>query len=228
MDTNASCLGVDGYPRGWVAARMTHDDVTWHTCPVHDIGRLLGDDVVVGIDMPIGLAETGWRECDLLAKAVLGPAGSRVFMTPPRGVLELGLAAPNEQVQALSRQLTGQGTSRQAMGLAERILALDLALDLALAGTRATVVEVHPEVSFAELAGRPLASKKTARGVGERLAALRSWLPRIDEVLSDAPSDVPTDDALDALIALWSAERWRDGWARTLPPGTSVPPFMAV
>lgn len=224
MSMPIPCLGIDGYPRGWVAARREDDVITWLTCPVPDIGRWLADDVVVGVDMPIGLAETGWRECDRLAKVELVGARSRVFMTPPRRVLELGLAAPNEQVQALSRELTGQGTSRQAMGLAERILALDAEF----ATARATVVEVHPELSFAALAGRPLASKKTARGVGERLTSLRPWLPRIDEVLSDAPADVPTDDALDALIALWSAERWRDGSARTLPPGTSVPPFMAV
>lgn len=224
MSTTTFCLGIDGYPRGWVAARMVHDDVTWLTCPVQDIGGLLTDDVVVGVDMPIGLAESGWRECDRLAKAELGGAGSRVFMTPPRGVLDLGLAAPNEQVQALSRELTGQGTSRQAMGLAERILALDLAL----ADARSTVVEVHPELSFAALAGGPLASKKTARGIGQRLTALRPWLPTIDVVLSDAPADVPVDDALDALVALWSAERWRDGVARTVPPGVSAPPFIAV
>lgn len=224
MSMTIPCLGIDGYPKGWVAARREDDVVTWLTCPVKGIGRLLADDVVVGIDMPIGLAETGWRECDRRAKGELGRAGSRVFMTPPRGVLELGLTTPNEQVQALSRELTGQGTSRQAMGLAERILALDAELAMA----QATVIEVHPELSFAELAGRPLASKKTARGVGERLTALRPWLRTIDAVLSDAPSDVPTDDALDALIALWSAERWRDGSARTLPPGGSAPPFMAV
>lgn len=221
---NTSCLGIDGYPRGWVAARMTNDDVTWLTCTVQQIGGLLTDDVVVGIDMPIGLADVGWRECDRLAKAELGSAGSRVFMTPPRRVLELGLATPNEQVQALSRELTGQGTSRQAMGLAERILALDGAL----AHTPATVIEVHPELSFAELAGRHLAPKKTARGVGERLIALRSWVPDLDRVLSCAPSDVPTDDALDALIALWSAMRWRDRAARTLPTGVQGAPFIAV
>ena len=203
---------------------MTGDEVTWLTCAVPDIGRLLADDVVVGVDMPIGLAETGWRECDRLAKAKLGPAGSRVFMTPPRNVLALGLTTPNEQVQALSRELTGQGTSRQAMGLAERILTLDLALT----GARATVIEVHPELSFTELAGNPLASKKTARGVGERLAALRPWLETIDAVLSNAPSDVPTDDALDALVALWSAERWRDGAARTMPLDAAHPPFIVT
>jgi predicted RNase H-like nuclease len=224
MKPHASCLGIDGYPRGWVAARRTGGAVTWHTCTVPEIASLLSDEVVVGIDMPIGLAEAGWRDCDRLAKTELGRAASRVFMTPPRGVLELGLTAPNEHVQNLSRQLTGQGTSRQALGLADRILALDLALTDALA----TVVEVHPELSFAELAGNPLASKKTARGVGERLSALRPWLTTIDAVLADAPPDVPIDDALDALAALWSAERWRDGTAHKVPTDAVRPPFIVT
>ena len=224
MSSTTPCLGIDGYPRGWVAAQREGDAITWLTCTVRDIGRLLADDVVVGIDMPIGLFDTEWRECDLLAKAELGDARSRVFMTPPRRVLELGFDAPNERVQALSRQLTGQGTSRQAMALSERILTLDSELGTA----RASVIEVHPELSFAELAGHPLASKKTARGVGERLTSLRPWLPGIDVALSDAPADVPTDDALDALIALWSAERWRDQTARTLPPDTTAAPFIAI
>lgn len=217
------CLGIDGYPKGWVAARWMDDELTWQTCGVHDIDRLLTEGIV-GIDMPIGLRESGWRECDDLARAELGSARSRVFMTPPRAVLELGLAAPNDAVQETSRRLTGQGTSRQAMGLAERILALDAALTVA----SATVIEVHPEVSFAELTGRPLTSKKSARGVAERLLALDAALPQARDALAQTPPDVPVDDALDALVALWSARRWRDGAARTLPPNSHEPPFIGV
>lgn len=147
-----------------------------------------------------------------------------MFMTPPRAVLALGLSAPNERVQEVSRRLTGQGTSRQAMGLSERILALDAALTSA----PATVIEVHPELSFAELAGRPLASKRTARGIGERLVALQAWLPSVASALATAPPDVPADDAVDALAALWTAQRWRKGIARTLPHGAFQAPFIAV
>ena len=76
------------------------------------------------------------------------------------------------------------------------------------------LVEVHPELSFAALAGRVLDRKRTAAGRAQRLAALRSWLPGLD--LASVPSG---DDAPDALAAAWSGRRWLDGVARVLPGG---------
>jgi predicted RNase H-like nuclease len=224
--------GIDGYPRGWVAARLDPDlsspEVHWTTCEVSDIASLLHSDDVVGIDMPIGLADRGWRDCDHQARAALGRARSRVFLTPPRAVLALGLSAPNSDVQSLSRELTGQGTSRQAMGLAERILALDAALAASPGSGTGTVIEVHPELSFAEMGGRPLASKKSASGVGERLEALSAWIPDPAAALARAPHDVPVDDALDALACAWTAQRWGAGTARTLPPYAEAAPRIII
>ena len=219
-------VGIDGYPRGWVAAALHGEELAWRTAQVHDIAALIPDSSVVGIDMPIGLLDEGERECDRLARAHLPGASSRVFTTPPRRVLELGLAAPNDEVQRLSRELMSKGVSRQALGLASRVLALD---DFLAANLNPDVVEAHPEMSFSAMAGRgPLAGKKTAAGVGQRIAALRTWLPDIDALLSRAPADVPTDDALDALACLWTASRRRDGTALTVPEGASRPPFIAV
>jgi predicted RNase H-like nuclease len=223
--TRADAVGIDGCPGGWVAAIADGDRLAWATAGVAGIAELLPAGAVVGIDMPIGLAAEGWRACDRAAKAELGRAASRVFMTPPRAVLELGLAVPNAEAQEASRRLTGQGVSRQALGLAERILALDACLP---AAAGASVVEVHPEISFAELAGRVLEAKTSAAGVGQRMAALRRWLPDVDEVVARAPRGVPIDDALDALAALWSAKRWRSGRARTIPAGAAAAPFIAV
>jgi hypothetical protein len=55
-----------------------------------------------------------------------------------------------------------------------------------------------------------LPSKRTAAGREERLATLRGWLPGLEVV-------PPGDDGPDALAAAWSALRWQDGTARTLP-----------
>lgn len=217
--------GIDGYPGGWVCATLTRSTITWATAGVDGIAGLLRAGTITGIDMPIGLRDDGLRECDALARRALPGAASRVFTTPPRPVLALGLAVPNTEVQELSRRLTGSGVSRQALGLATRILALDAALaaDPALA-----VIEVHPELSFAALAGAVLDRKKSAAGVGQRVAALLRWRDDAAAVLATAPPNVPVDDALDALAALWSAERWRDGRARTLPDGATEAPFIVV
>jgi predicted RNase H-like nuclease len=70
-----------------------------------------------------------------------------------------------------------------------------------IAGVAVPVVEVHPELSFAALAGEVLASKKTPAGRAARLAALAAWT-------ADAGSSAPDgDDGLDALAAAWSV--WR-------------------
>ena len=218
-------VGIDGCPGGWIAAGWADGSITWSFAPVEGIGDLLPHDGCAGVDMPIGLLDAGLRECDALARRALPGAASRVFTTPPRPVLELGADAPNAEVQSLSRRLTGQGVSRQALHLAPRILALDAAL-MASPGTR--VVEVHPELSFAAQAGGVLVRKATPEGVRQRTEALRSWLPDVDDLLAARPRRVPVADALDALAALWSAVRWRDGTARTLPEGARRPPFIAV
>jgi predicted RNase H-like nuclease len=140
-------------------------------------------------------------------------------------VLELGPDAPNVDAQALSRALTGQGVSRQALNLAPRILALDAVLT-AMPDHR--VVEVHPELSFAELAGRVLDRKKSPEGVDQRLAVLAEWIPGVRGLVASRPRGVPVDDALDALAALWSAVRWRDGLARSLPPDAQGAPRIVI
>lgn len=194
-------LGVDGCRGGWVGALLDDDAVTWLRLPDVDAVLSVGADAV-GIDMPIGLPRRGRRECDLLAKRLLGRAHPRVFLTPPRAVLA---AATYEEAGSLHRRLVdGKGLSRQTWHLLAKVAEVDRRAD------DPRLVEVHPELSFALLAGRVLPPKRTAEGRGARLDVLRRCLPG----LTNAP---PGDDAPDALAAAWSAARWLAGSARTLP-----------
>jgi predicted RNase H-like nuclease len=78
------------------------------------------------------------------------------------------------------------------------------------------VVEVHPEVSLRTLAPDvAFAPKKTARGAGQRIAALGRWLD-VARSLGDLPAGARLDDVLDALAAAWSAHRWAAGTAEVL------------
>nr|WP_231640215.1 DUF429 domain-containing protein [Micromonospora sp. NRRL B-16802] len=43
-----------------------------------------GHLAVIGIDIPIGLPDTGRRQADVLAYKLVGPRRSSVFMTPVR------------------------------------------------------------------------------------------------------------------------------------------------
>ena len=207
MATASDLAGIDGCPGGWVAARMTDGDIDWATAPVGGLAAIVG--AVTAIDIPIGLEEEGWRASDLAARNVMGAARSRVFLTPPRAVLEQA-SAPNATAQATSRRLTGQGVSRQALALAPRILEAD-ALVASMPGV--AVHESFPEITFMRMSelSEPLATKKSARGAGQRLAALLGWRVDIADALARAPEGVPVDDCLDALACLWAAERIASG-----------------
>ena len=198
-------LGVDGARGGWVGALVRGQDVRWLELP--DVRAALAVDAdVVAIDMPIGLPDTGRRACDLAAKRLLGAAHPRVFLTPPREVLD---CPDHPTASARHRDLVGgAGLSIQTWNIVDRMREVDDAAD------DPRLVEVHPELSFAALAGRLLDRKRTAAGRAQRLAALRGWLPALD------PGSVPSgDDAPDALAAAWSGQRWLAGTASVLPSG---------
>ena len=103
---------------------------------------------------------------DVEARLFLGSRRQSIFFTPVRAAVE---AATHADATALSSQLTGSGISRQSHALAKKILEVEDWLPTA----PCAVWEVHPEVSFALLIGRPArASKKTWAGMIERRQAL--------------------------------------------------------
>jgi len=165
----------------------------------------------IGIDIPIGLADSSFRQADLLARKAAGPRWASVFVTPVRPALLLDDYAA---ASAVNRRLTGAGISRQAYNLRDKILQVD---DW-LRGSPSPVVEVHPELTFAELAGAPLADgKSTWSGVERRRQLLA-------DVGIDASGDlgltgyqVGVDDVLDAAAVAWTAARFARGDARRVP-----------
>ena len=208
-------LGVDGWRGAWVGARL--DGRTVELLALPDAAAVLAvpDVEVVGIDMPIGLSDDGARACDRSAKARLGRAASSVFPAPVRAVLA---AHDYAEARVLSVHATG-GTSlsAQAWQLVRSIRALDDALGDPPAGH---VVEVHPELAFRHGLGGVSDPKVTARGLAQRLAALRTVMD-VDAALLAAPPRVPAVDALDACAAAWSARRIADGTAECVGDGAT-------
>ena len=205
--------GVDAARPGWVAVSLEASGpaVTVRAGPSLD--TLLAPDIdpagttVVGIDMPLGLLETGWREADRAARRLLGPRRSSVFAIPPRAVwAEASYPAANLRC----RELTGQGLSAQAWGLRAKLLEANQ--------YRQTcghpLYEVHPELAFGAMAGAPLsASKHTGSGRDER----RRLLARAG---IEIPAGVPAvliGDVLDAAAVAWSARRIAAGQAVIVP-----------
>jgi predicted RNase H-like nuclease len=80
------------------------------------------------------------------------------------------------------------------------------------------VIEVHPEVCFATLAGHPLAhSKWSWAGAEERRRLLRSAGIQVPAEIGVAGVLAGVDDVLDAAAASWTARRYAEGSATCHP-----------
>ncbi|CCQ15956.1 putative uncharacterized protein [Rhodococcus sp. AW25M09] len=195
--------GVDGAKGAWVVAFFEGSTLTWRACSsVPEVLEATRDCARVGVDMPLSLPDSGYRISELEAKKFLGTARSSIFHTPVVNVL----GAPTyEQACAVSRRITGKAISKQTWHILPAVQAWrDANFD------PATYVEVHPECSFRAMSATThYASKKTGRGVGQRLSALERWSERID--LADLPLGPAVDDFLDAAAAAWSARRFHVG-----------------
>lgn len=214
--------GVDGCATGWVAVTLgpARPDLV-------QAGRAAGSLVVAvtvaatldllpladvtAIDMPLGLLGAGWRDADLLARRALGRRGVTVFAIPPRAVWECQSYA---EANRLCRELTGKGFSAQAWGLRRKIAEADQYRRRAAPQPgEVHLYEVHPELSFAALAGAPLPdTKHTPAG----LAVRRDLLARAGITLPPKVAGAAENDLLDAAAVAWSARRIAAGTAVTL------------
>ncbi len=219
--------GVDGCKAGWL--RLVQDlrngeiksDVSADASELFDRQP---QPVVLGIDIPIGLTESGPRDCDRLARNLLGrPRGSSVFPAPVRPALG---TTDREKASRITQAADGRRVGVQAWGLYRKIREIDFVLrtrpDLS-----STVREVHPEVSFRAWNGGQAMqfSKRTPKGRDERRRLVdRDFGPDAFETVRSEfrVSDVAHDDILDAFAVLWTASRIHRGLAVTLPEEPTV------
>ena len=208
VEASVLVAGVDGYRKGWVAVELDPSgDVQVSTHP--SFSEVLSSRArVIAVDIPIDPPGLGSRATDAGARALVGGSrASSVFPTPPRAALEARTFA---EANEIARTVTGKGISQQAFGLARKILEVH-----ALADVDERVIEMHPEVSFRELAGEPvLESKHTAFGLARR----RELLAAAGIVLPGAVPGVPEADLLDAAAGAWTAARYAAGMAKPVPP----------
>jgi predicted RNase H-like nuclease len=144
--SNWRVLGVDAYKAGWIGIVLSHGTVSAYVAA--GIGDLVEDACsggplsVIAIDIPIGLPDQGRHQADLLVRKAVGPRRASVFMTPVRPALEAAdyASATASQARAshVKRSPCRPRSARSTAGVRQ---------------TRHRVVEVHPEASFAKLAG---------------------------------------------------------------------------
>lgn len=205
-------VGVDAHRKGWVAIILDSSGfVKAHTFAHFDE---LADDLstaeVVAVDIPIRISSDYPRHADIAARKFVGRRRSSVFLTPPMPVLK---ASDYSTARRTAREQFDIGVSAQAYALAPKILEVDQ-----VAETDSRIIEVHPEVCFAAMGGKDVESAKTTwSGQKTRESLLRKHQIRIPSDLGDAGVAKP-DDVLDAAAAGWTARRYAQGTAATLPP----------
>jgi len=221
--------GVDGCKAGWFVATtsVTMEDETDVSCEFDLKGVFIAGTFtevlsktlyckLVCVDIPIGLSDGDKRrECDGAARELLrGRRASSVFPSPIRPCLS---AKDYKTACDIGFEHSGKKLSKQSFFLLDKIRQVD---DLMTPSLQSRVREVHPEISFCALNhNKPLQQyKKTVPGQAQRHNLLQRIFTDIDSILVRAPiSGCAMDDALDAIVATWTAGQAVIGKAKTLP-----------
>lgn len=216
--------GVDGCKMGaWAVAILAPDHARLIVATTTEhLWDILVQVRLALVDIPIGLPDTGPRDCDIHARRLLGPRASSVFPAPTRPLLDCTTLAHADRLQ---RRRTGKRVQRQMWNILPRIREIDRLLrDRPEA--RRVIRETHPEACFAALAGAPmLHPKRTEAGQRQRLDVISAHLPEARALLDDALAATPrsilaADDAIDALACAITARAIAadPSSAPTLPP----------
>ena len=200
-------VGVDGCRAGWFAIGLETGG-SWQVNIFPDVSSLWGHHrgaSLILIDIPIGLKAEGRaeRRCDPKVRKLLGPRRSSVFPAPCREAI---YASSYLEACDINQRLTGKRLSVENWNIIPKIREMDCLLSDD-ASARGRIREIHPELCFCGLAGRPMQhAKKRNEGLSERTQLLQSIYPQTVDIIAYALStyrrkDVARDDILDALAA---------------------------
>lgn len=208
--------GIDGCRSGWIIvdATLNLNDLKWKIVPAWN--AIASDAHVIAVDMPIGLSEDGARQCEVEARRLLSPCGSRVFKSLPRGALCFRQEDWGKANQWSKAQGHG-GLSRQIWNIRPKIMEIEASID---PGQQRRIHEAHPELAFARLnAGRALPPKRTAEGLALRVRLLEAagFPPLGGWMAALRGQGAKGDDLLDACALVLTARHIALGTAVQLP-----------
>lgn len=225
-------VGVDWDSGGWIAVGYPESGEPEAASfeSIAEFWEEYGTDAVrTVVDVPIGLCGSREepnrnanddelsRECDDLARTVIGPRSSSVFTAPCKAAAKAAANGKSyDDVNQTNRDHTGKGLMQQAANISTGIREVEeLILEK---GVEDRLLEGHPEVCFRAFADDDLEfNKKTAPGMAERLQALKdateydegTWL-ELAKSLGDEGETTGTDDLLDALALALTAKADED------------------
>jgi predicted RNase H-like nuclease len=212
--------GIDGCRSGWLVVEACPNlrDASVRIAP--NWNAIASDAEIVAVDMPIGLSRNGVRQCEVEARKIISPYGSRVFKTLPRGTLRFPQKDWRNANQ-WSKEKGFGGISKQIWAIRPKIMEIDRAI---MPRDQQRVFEAHPELAFARLNGRPLESKHLAAGLAARrhllqragFSELDAWLQRLRGTGAKA------DDLLDACVLVLTARNLLQKMAKLVPANPEV------
>ena len=207
--------GIDGCRSGWLVVEACSNLTGAEFRIAPNWNAIASTSEIVAVDMPIGLSRDGVRQCEVAARKIISPHGSRVFKTLPRGALRFPQKDWRNANQ-WSKDKGYGGISKQIWAIRPKIIEIDRAITPAL---QSRVYEAHPELAFARLNGAPLESKHTAQGLTARKHLLEragfrdldAWLQRLRGTGAKA------DDLYDACILVLTARNLLQNSAKQVP-----------
>jgi predicted RNase H-like nuclease len=204
-------IGIDGYRGGWVAAYIGETGGRYfdHSCNLDDL--LAVPHTRAMIDLPVGLPDGGYRQCDVEARALVG---ARVFLGARWGVWEF------ECYQAANNHYwrTGDpGISHQLWCIRRKLRDVNTAMT---PGRQVKLRETHPELVFRRLAAGSLDNKKSETGREQRLRLLREHgISEIDLWLKMRQgTGIARDDLIDACACALAARDSKNRFPRKNEP----------
>jgi len=157
-------IGLDGNPGGWVAVYLNGDG-SQRFAHAQFASELLSVPYERAmIDMPIGLPDRGYRQCDIEARALVG---ARVFLGARWGVWKFE-TLDEANAHYWREEGVGRGISMQLFCIRGKLQELN---EMPIPPR---LFEAHPEMIFRRIAGRVLESKNTQQGRDDRIGFLET------------------------------------------------------
>lgn len=198
-----TCIGIDGFRGGWAAVYIDDDGASHfdHSSSLDDLLSVPHSRAM--IDLPIGLPDLGYRQCDVEARRLVG---SRVFLGARWGVWKFKCHqdANNEYWR------TGdKGISVQLWCIRSKLRDVNESMSPA---RQTKLRETHPELVFWRLAGHALSNKKKESGRKQRIELLKKHgIGEVDHWLGMRKgTGIARDDLIDACACALAARDSRD------------------
>ena len=214
--------GVDGCKFGWLCITKDLNSGIIKSQIFSTAAELFNQDPqpkIFAIDIPIGLPDSGSRQCDQLARKMLGPKrGTSVFPAPIRPALK---SDTRIEADVINRSVDGRGVNVFSWGLYSKINDVDHLLvgnpELSI-----RVFEIHPELSFMALNNNNpiLEPKRDSEGESIRSVLVNNHFgSNIFDLIRQqfSSNQVSNDDINDAFAALWTGERIFYRNAKSIP-----------